>query len=412
VRPPRRRAVTAALGAVVVAAAIVLVTAAGCALEPDAGEDEPALREARALAEGRAAFADAAQALLAGDRERFLASAPATDGTHDGLAEVFDTLAPLPWDSFAFDVTPLDPGAGLFRVRGAGRLGPAGPPDRVAVERHLVLEAGAGDVRVVADRTPAGLRDRYLMALHDPIVLRRPGLLVLGDGGARNRAAAVLAAAARARHRLARLGIGDGSTVVITVFGSAEEARAALGLEASGVRLVFFAYPAPRIAEEPWPIRDVGVMGPWLHDTGEAMSSVLAHELAHAFTIRWFAGTAHTPVLLVEGIAQTAEGAPAGHLRDEVATGNQLWPLPESFASEDIWAGNTREQAALGYEVGGSLVGYVLSRWGTSKLRPFAQAVADEEPTEAGADRAVRKSLGVSWRGFYAGWKRYVLSGS
>jgi hypothetical protein len=73
------------------------------------------------------------------------------------------------------------------------------------------------------------------------------------------------------------------------------------------------------------------------------MPSVLARELAHAFTIRWFAGTARTPALLVEGIAQTAEGASAGHLRDEVATGNQLWPLPESFASEDIWAGNTRE---------------------------------------------------------------------
>jgi len=35
-----------------------------------------------------------------------------------------------------------------------------------------------------------------------------------------------------------------------------------------------------------------------------------------------------------------------------------------------------------------------------------------EEPTEAGADRAVRKWLGVSWRVFYAGWKRCVLSGS
>ena len=62
-------------------------------------------------------------------------------------------------------------------------------------------------------------------------------------------------------------------------------------------------------------------------------------------------------------------------------------------------------------QVGGSLVGYVVSRWGAGKLRPFVQAVAAAEPTEAGMDEALGGSLDVTWRQFYAGWRRYVLGG-
>ena len=69
--------------------------------------------------------------------------------------------------------------------------------------------------------------------------------------------------------------------------------------------------------------------------------------------------------LLVEGIAQAAEGNPVtGFLRDEVTTGDQLWPLPESFADADVWEGAETDDVGLGYEIGGSLVDYVVSRWG------------------------------------------------
>ena len=121
-------------------------------------------------------------------------------------------------------------------------------------------------------------------------------------------------------------------TVVLTVYGSAEDVRDALGIEAASARLTFFSYPvAARRRRAPGRRYDVGVMGPWLRDAGESMDGVLTHELAHAYTVRWFAGEDEPPALLVEGIAQAAEGDRRVALREEVATGDQLWPLPESF---------------------------------------------------------------------------------
>ena len=141
-------------------------------------------------------------------------------------------------------------------------------------------------------------------------------------------------------------------------------------------------------------------------------TTTLTHELAHAYTVQWFDGIEHPSSLLVEGIAEAAEGKPVSPaLREEVATGDQLWPLPESFADADVWEERRSEDVRLGYEVGGSLVDYVVSRWGAGKLRAFVQAVAAAEPTEAGMDEALGGALGVTWRQFYAGWRRYVLGG-
>ncbi len=48
---------------------------------------------------------------------------------------------------------------------------------------------------------------------------------------------------------------------------------------------------------------------------------------------------------------------------------------------------------------------------GTRAPAAFVEAVAAAEPTEAGMDAALGKALGVDWRRFYAGWRRYVLGG-
>jgi hypothetical protein len=353
----------------------------------------------------------------AGDRDAFFQSLP-VDGSpaavkaQDGLAAVFDTLSRLPWRSFGFKVTPIDARPGVYRVEGSGQLGGAGPPDRLAVVRYLKLSPVSDAVVVTGDVTPEDLRRRYLMALHDPVVLQRPGLIVLADRWARGRAGEVMAAAVRARPRLAALGVGARPTVLVTVYGSVEDVRDALGFSADSSRLVFFSHPSLRVADEDWPTYDVGVMGPWLRDLGMSMDDVLTHELAHAYTVRWFAGVERPSSLLIEGIAEAAEGIPeAPSLRDEVATGDQLWPLPESFASADVWENAGSEEVRLGYEVGGSLVSYVVSRWGAGKLRPFVQAVAAGEPTEAGMDEALGGALGVTWSQFYAGWRRFVLAG-
>ncbi len=408
----------ASLALAVAAAATLWATAAGCGISLGSSDDDARAGRERTLRLARFEFAAAADALLAGDRAAFLDRLPADSGSpasvaaQQSLAELFDKLAPLPWRTFSFAVTPLDPAEGVYRVRGSGQLGDAGPPDRIAVVRYFRLRAVADGAVVLADETPEDLRRRYLMALHDSLVLRRPGLIVLGDRAARARAAAVAAAAARARPQLAALGVDTDPPVVITVYGSAADVRDALALGASTVRLVFFSHPSLRVAGDSWPTYDVGVMGPWLRDWGGSMDEILRHELAHAYTVSWFGGDKEPPALLVEGIAQAAEGTPATPaLRREVATGDQLWPLPESFADTDVWDGGDAEAVRLGYEIGGALVAYVVSRWGPEQLRPFAQAIAAAEPSEAGMDGALGDTLGVSWREFFAGWRSYVLSG-
>jgi hypothetical protein len=365
----------------------------------------------------RREFAAAAGALLAGDRDGFLRRLPGEDTESSvrarrGLGEVFDTLSRLPWRSFDFAVTPLDKLADVYRVVGSGRLGDSGPSDRLAVVRYLELrDTPAGEV-VAADHTPEDLRRRYLMALHDPIVLQRPGFIVLADRWARGRARTVLRAAGRARLRVSALGMDVEPTVVVTVYGSAEDVRDALAVKAATARLVYFSHPPLRAAKDQWDVFDVGVMGPWLRQPGISTDAALAHELTHAYTARWFAGDDSPSSLLQEGVAEAAEGLPISQaLRDEVASGDQLWPLPESFAAGDVWDGADAEGVGLGYDVGGSLVGYVVSQWGASRLRAFVEAVDAAEPTEAGMDAALGGALGVDWREFFAGWRAYVLRG-
>ena len=411
--PAARRSISLACAALAVAT--LCAVAAGCGLGGTPREDAGA-RQQRTLRLARFQLGHAATALLDHDREGFLQWFPGDGATPESvearaaLGEVYDTLARLPWRTFSFDVAPRGED-GVYRVRGMGQLGDAGPPDRIAVVRYLRLLDLADGAVVLADETPEDLRSRYLMALHRPLVLQRPGLIVLGDRRARARAGEVMTAAVRARPLLAGLGVDTSPTVVVTVYGSVADVRDALGIGASATRLVFFSHPSLRVADDYWPTYNVGVMGPWMRDLGYSMDAVLGHELAHAYTLKWF-DDEEPPALLVEGIAQAAEGLPAGpSLREEVATGDQLWPLPESFADTNVWDGGDAEAVSLGYQVGGALVGYVVSRWGADKLRPFVQAVAAAEPSEAGMDEALGGSLGVDWREFYAGWRRYVLDG-
>jgi hypothetical protein len=410
--------IIASLVLAVLLAATLWAGAAGCGIDLGSSDEDARAGSERTLRLARFQFTAAADALVAGDRAAFLSRLPHDSGSQEslaakeGLAELFDKLAPLPWRTFSFEVTPLDPAEGVYRVRGIGQLGDAGPPDRIAAVRYFRLLAVGDGAVVLADETPEDLRRRYLMALHDSLVLQRPGLIVLGDKAARVRAAAVMAAAERARPQLAALGVGAGPTVVITVYGSAADVRDALALGASTSRLVFFSHPSLRVAGDSWPTYDVGVMGPWLRDWGGSMDEVLRHELAHAYTVSWFGDDEEPSALLVEGIAQAAEGTPATPaLRREVATGDQLWPLPESFADTDVWDGGDAAAVRLGYEIGGALVAYVVSRWGPEQLRPFVQALTAAEPSETGMDAALGGTLGVTWREFFAGWRRYVLAG-
>ena len=414
----RRRRPAALTAALACAAAVLVLLAPACSLHVGDAGSEASAEQARVLELARAQLGQAAAALRDGDSAAFAEALPVDAAASDGrllrkrLDEVGAALTPLPWSSFGFAVAPLPDQDGVYRVVGSGRLGATGPADRLAVVRYLRFSPEGDGVAVSADVTPEDLRRRYLMALHDPVVLQRPGFVVLADRWARDRARTVVAAAGRARPRLEALGLDTSPTVLVTIYGSAEDVRDALAVSLPSVRLRFFAHRPLRVDEEEWDVDDVGVMGPWLRDPGQSIDGVFLHELAHAYTVRWFGDDAKPPALLVEGIAAAAEGVPvSAGLRDEVASGNQLWPLPESFAVDDVWDGGDMAAIGLGYELGRSLVDYVDMRWGAPRLEAFVRAVAGAEPTETGLDVALEDALGVGWDEFYAGWRRFVLRG-
>jgi hypothetical protein len=409
----RRRRSPAALVCIAALALLVSACAAG-----SGGQTTAAADQGKVLEPARSQLAQAAAAIRDGDRAAFTNALPVDGGAQDAallrerVDDIYAALAPLPWTSLGFTVEPLAGRDGVYRVVGRGQLGEVGPADRLAVVRYLKLAAAPDGVAVTADVTPEDLRRRYLMALHDPVVLQRPGFVVLADRWARDRAREVADSAGRARIRLAALGLDTRPAVLVTIYGSAEDVRDALAVSLPSVRLRFFAHQPLRVSKQEAPVGDVGVMGPWLRDPGQSIDGVFVHELAHAYTASWFTGGRRKSALLQEGIAAAAEGVSvAPGLREEVQTGDNLWPLPESFGVDDVWDGGDMEAVGLGYEIGRSLVDYVDTHWGARHLEGFVKAVAAAEPTEAGMDAALGESLGVSWDRFYDGWRRFVLRG-
>jgi len=372
----------------------------------------PAVARAATRAEAAAALQRAAAALRKGDRAAYRAALPASGlAARHALGELFRHLSPLPWTRFSLLADPIPGRPGRFDVRAVGRLGKVGPADRVAGERVLDFETLGSRVVVDGDDTPPAVQREYLMAFHDPVWVERNGLLVIADRRARFRAVELVDAGTEARARLALVGVKPDAEVLVSIYSSVDDLRASLGGGPAEDRIRFFSNAGPRMAPYPWRVRDVGVLGPSLDGTGAWMPLMLSHELTHAFTARWFADTAHAPTFLMEGLATAVEGgrdwAP---LREEVQTGNHLWPLTDAMGAGSLWMGNSTDEVRLAYLEASSVVLYVIDHWGLDKLKPFARAVADSDLTAEGIGKAVRESLGVGWDEFYAGWQQFVLA--
>ena len=372
----------------------------------------PPVARAATPEEARVALGRAAQALRSGDRAAYRAALPASGrAARNALGELFRHLSPLPWTRLMLLGTPVPGQPGRFDVRAVGQLGSTGPHDRVGGERILDLDMLGRRVIATGDATPPTVKRKYLMAFHDPVAVSRNGLLVLADRRSRDRAQALADVAATARKRLALIGVTPDASVLVSVYSSLEDLKASLGGGPDEHRIRFFSHDGPRVTSRPWRILDIGVLGPSLDGTGAWMPLMLSHEMTHAYTGQWFANTAHAPTFLLEGLAMAVEGGRDWTpLREEVATGNQLWPLLDAIGAGSLWMGNSTEDVRLVYLEASSVVLFVIDRWGLSKLRPFVTAIADSDLSAEGLDKATMEALGVSWDEFYAGWKEYVLS--
>jgi hypothetical protein len=365
---------------------------------PAAAVDRPATLE-----EASTAFNAAAAALQRGDLDGWRTALP-VEGAAAPRSETRALPPPQPpavvWSLRRCAAHPRRTGAVRRAVHRARSARPARPTASWPIACSKLWRAGSRTV-VVDDLTPPPVKDQYLMAFNRPVVVKGERCLVLAERSWRERARQVAEASAAAHSRLDLLGLDPSRTTLIFVYASqtASSTGARRSLPRRSREVLLGAGAAA--SDEPWWPRDVGVLAPALADAGDWTPLMLAHELTHAYTMRWFEDTAHRPSLLLEGLAVAVEGGRSYEaLRQELASGNTSLPLETAFATAvSGWAARS-SACASATSMGGSIVLYVLDGWDLATLRDFVRA--SPIPTSRGGsiDAAMRDSLGVGWDEF------------
>jgi hypothetical protein len=397
------------LGVVVAVAVAALAISGAFAPAAQEQEDRPPAPRAVEAADAQAALDGATQALLARDRAAWRAALPALGDARAAAAALYRRLSRLPWTELRLVAEPVTGRPGRFYVGAVGELGGAEPDDRIFARR--VFDTGFRDGRLVMldDVTPAAVRHQQVMAFERPVAVRRNGLIVVADQGDLAGAEALADAGRVARERLALLGLTSDEPVVVYYYGSRRQLFRSLGEEPGEQRVRFFSHAPTRMSDERTWARDIGVLGPALDGRESWAPRMLAHELTHAYTTRWFEGARHAPTLLAEGLATAVEGGRSFRpLQDDLAAESSAYPLEKALRAKSLWKGNRMEKVRLAYLEGASLVLYVLERWGLKRLKTFVFSVSDSDLTRAGLDAASRDSLGVSWGELRAGWSEFV----
>ena len=328
------------------------------------------------------------------------------------LRDLYGHLAPIPWSGLHAVVSAISGQPATFDVKIEGRPGGAGPPQRIVAERLLVVERSGGRLVADGDQSPAGIRHEYLMAFRTPHALVADGAVVVFDESWRPLAEKLAGDMPRARADLAaKLGVTGDRPIVVMLYSTPTEITRYLGQSKVLERERFFARLPTTTSSKPWWPTDVGVLASALTPADSWTEHMLAHEVTHTLTWRWFYNSPHAPPLLLEGMATAVEGDRSyWPLRAEVAAGNRSMPLLTTFARPDLWTGVRMARVTLAYLEGAALVKYILAHWGEAALKRFSVDIAGGTLAGPAVKQTVRADLGVSWSSFYAGWKAYVMT--
>ena len=416
-RSSSRVAVVAALLSVAALAGVAFAAGACAGRSTPASSETPRTIVARQVSPAPAEVARwldrGLRAVSRGDRAAWRAALPVSGrASRQAAADLYAHLAPLRWGGLRAVVTAIPGAPGRFDVRIVGRLGGAGPPTRIVAERVLRVERRGGRLVAVGDPTPAAVARRYLMAYHAPRVLRAPGAVVVYDATWRPLAVELAGFMPQARADVGRvLGVSGRRPIVLFVYSSGREVADYLGDAEVERKARFFSRLPDTTASSRWSPSDVGVLATELSSRDPWAPHMLAHEVTHALTLRWFFGARHQPALLLEGMATAVEASRSfSPLRAEVAAGDRSMPLLDSFMTGDLWSGVRVKRTELSYLQGAAFVQFVLRGWGRAAFRRLSADIANGSLTGGAIKTAVRRDLHVRWPRFYAGWKAYVMT--
>lgn len=399
------------LAGAALAVAVVALVAFGALLPlvtGDKAETRPAARAVTTV-DLDGALARATQALSAHDRASWGEALPATGDARRAVDALYRHLVRLPWTSVRMVAEPVRGRPGRFYFGAVGEVGGADPADRIMARRVFDVALRGGRPVLLDDVTPKDVRGQEIMAFERPVAVRRNGLIVIADKSEQAGAEALARAGAAAHRRLALLGIGSRDPIVVYYYASREQLVRSLGEDPKEPRIRFFSHAPDHLGDTPTWTRDIGVLASALAGKESWTPQMLAHELTHAYTTRWFEGTKHAPTLLAEGLATAVEGGRTFQpLRDDLAADRSAFPLEKALRAKSLWKGNRIEKVRLAYLEGASLVLYVMDGWGLSGLKGFVTAVSDSDLSDEGLDQASRESLGVSWDELRSGWTGFV----
>lgn len=397
-------------GAAVAVLLLIVLATSGCSAAPAKTRPTPTPPAAVTPAEVRSLFDTALTRAAAHDAAGWRRLLPAEGAAYASLGRLYGTLRVFSWTTLRASVDPIPREPTRFDVVITGAPDGFGPPDRLIAERVLVVERRAGRLTVTGDVSPPAVSRLYLAAFDHPIAVKVAGALVIGDRVWRPRVEAIAGAVAYARATVRRvLDVKPARGLIIFVFDSRTQLNASLNGVIQEPRVNFISFGAERLSTKPWWPSDILVVAPALNGKSAWLPLMVAHEMTHGYTMRWFFATKHAPLFLEEGLATAVEGGRTyAPLRAELASGNKQVPLLLAFAYGTLWSAGDYAPVLLGYLEAGAIVKYVLQRWGPSKLRTWVVEVANTDLSAAAVKRSVSAVLGVDWGTFVKGWQAYV----